>query len=374
MGINAALLAAGLAAAAAPAGDAQLYTTPYFHVLGIAAGLPSSRVYKTAQDRDGYVWFGTQDGLARYDGVGFRVYRHDPKDPDSIGANVVSALYIDRDNRLWCGAEGSGLNLLDTHRERFAQYRHDERDTASLSSDDVWAVTQDQAGAIWVGTYAGGLEKLKPGSNGFTHYRHDSTNPQSISSDIVLGLLVASDGRLWVGTDAGVDVIGPDGTIHRVDFSALPGSGRINAISLVEADGGAVLASTRRGLARIDSALEVGLVAAEGLTDKFVYGVVAGSAAGELWIATRHGLNRRAAAGAITAYIQNPALPGAFPGDTAFDAMRDREGNLWFTTGDGGVAILPASWRNFALFRNDPAEQDNALLIGNRGRGLDHLR
>jgi signal transduction histidine kinase/streptogramin lyase/ActR/RegA family two-component response regulator len=364
-------LAANLAAAApapVPAQDAQLYTTPYFHVLGIAAGMPSSRVYKTAQDRDGYVWFGTQDGLARYDGVGFRVFRHDPRDPDSIAGNVVSALFVDRDNRLWCGAEEGGLNLLDTRRARFAHYRHDEHDAASLSSDDVWAVGQDQAGAIWVGTYAGGLEKLAPGGSGFTHHRHDSTNPQSISSDIVLGLLVTHDGRLWVGTDAGVDVIAPDGAIRRADLSGLPGSGRINALSLLELDGGAVLASTKRGLVRIDPALRVSLVAADGLTDKFVYAAVAGSAPGQLWIATRHGLNRRAAAGDITAYIQNPAVPGTFPGDTAFDAMRDGEGNLWFTTGEGGVAILPSAWRNFALFRNDPADANS--VSSNRTQGL----
>jgi signal transduction histidine kinase/CheY-like chemotaxis protein/streptogramin lyase len=367
MGINAALLAAAFAAAA-PAGDAQLYTTPYFHVLGIAAGMPSSRVYKAAQDRDGYVWFGTQDGLARYDGVGLRVFRHDPRDPGSIAGNVVSALYVDRDNRVWCGAEEAGLNLLDTRRTRFVHYRHDENDAASLSSDDVWAVAQDQAGAIWVGTYAGGLEKLEPGASGFTHHRHDSTNPQSISSDIVLGLLVAHDGRVWVGTDAGVDVIAPDGAIRRADLSGLPGSGRINALSLLEVDGGAVLASTQRGLARIDAALQVSTIAADGLTDKFVYAAVAGSEPGEFWIATRHGLNRRAAAGNITAYIQNPAVPGTFPGDTAFAAMRDGEGNLWFTTGEGGVAILPASWRNFALFRNDPADAHS--VSSNRSQGL----
>jgi Predicted periplasmic ligand-binding sensor domain len=108
------LLAGALAASAAsPADDAQLYTTPYFQTLGVAAGMPSSRIYKTVQDRDGYLWFGTQDGLARYDGVGFRVYRHDPKDPDSLGGNAVTALFVDRDNRIWCGGEESGLNMLD---------------------------------------------------------------------------------------------------------------------------------------------------------------------------------------------------------------------------------------------------------------------
>ncbi len=367
MWIEQALAATLSAAAPAPQHDASLYTTPYFHVLGISAGLPSSHVYKIAQDRDGYVWLGTHDGLARYDGVAFRTYRYDPKEPGSLAGNVASALFVDRDNRVWCGTEESGLNALDARRDRFMHYRHDDHDATSLSSDDVWSVAQDQTGAIWVGTYAGGLDKLEPGASGFTHHRFDSANPGTISSDIVIGLLAASDGRLWVGTDAGIDVIGTDGLIRRVDISTLPGSGRVNAHSMVEADGGAVLASTRRGLLRIDSTLRVSVVAGEGLSDGFVYGAVPGSDAGELWIATRHGLNRRAA-GTLSTYVQNPALPGAFPGDTVFDVMRDREGSLWFATDDAGVAILPASWRNFALFRNDPATANS--LSSNQTQGL----
>jgi len=358
--------AATLAAAAAGS-DAPLYTTPYFQTLGVAEGMPSSRVYKSVQDRDGYLWFGTQDGLARYDGAGFRVYRHDAKDPRSLGGNAVSALFIDRDNRLWCGAEESGLNLLDPRRRAFVHFRHDDRDPSSLGSDDVWAITQDDDGAIWVGTYAGGLDRLTPGATGFTHFRHDAAQARGIGSDNVLALL-AVRGAIWVGTDAGIDVVGADRLIRHADFSAIPGTGGINAASLLDAGDGAVLAGTRRGLLRIDGDLKAAVVAADGLTDKLVYGVVAGAESGELWIATRHGLNRFSATGAMKAYLENPAVPGAFPGDDVFDAMRDREGNLWFSTFEGGVARLPQSWRNFALYRNDPA--DARTLSGNRTQGL----
>ena len=81
---------------------------PQFVPLTVAEGLPSSVVYKTVQDHDGFVWIGTQDGLARYDGVGFRVYRHDPADPASLMSNDVSAILIDRAGTLWCGGEASG--------------------------------------------------------------------------------------------------------------------------------------------------------------------------------------------------------------------------------------------------------------------------
>ena len=362
------ILAGALAASASnPADDAQLYTTPYFQALGVAAGMPSSRVYKTVQDRDGYLWFGTQDGLARYDGVGFRVYRHDPKDPDSLGGNAVTALFVDRDNRIWCGGEESGLNMLDAGRSRFVHYRHDAHDPGSLGADDVWTINQDESGVIWTGSYAGGLDGLAPDAPGFVHLRHDSTNPQSISSDNVLGLLPQHGVGLWVGSDVGVDLIAAGGSIRHVDFGGVPGNGRINAIALLDAGDGAVLAGTRRGLLRIDASLSASVVAADGLTDRLVYGVVPGDA-GELWIATRHGLNRLSSHGDVAHYLENPAVTGAFPGDTVFDAMRDREGNLWFATLEGGAVKLPAAWRNFALFRNDPGNAHS--LSANRTLGL----
>jgi signal transduction histidine kinase/streptogramin lyase/ActR/RegA family two-component response regulator len=367
MWIEVFLAGALTASAASPADDAQLYTTPYFQTLGVAAGMPSSRIYKTVQDRDGYLWFGTQDGLARYDGVGFRVYRHDPKDPDSLGGNAVTALFVDRDNRIWCGGEESGLNMLDAGRNRFTHYRHDANDPASLGADDVWTITQDESGAIWTGSYAGGLDRLDPGARGFAHFRHDSTNPQSISSDNVLGLLPQHGAGLWVGSDVGIDLIETGSNIRHVDFAGLPGSGRVNAITLLDAGDGSVLAGTRRGLVRIDSVLKASIVAADGLTDKLVYGLTTG-ASGELWVATRHGLNRLVPRGDIAKYVENPAVPGAFPGDTVFDAMRDREGNLWFATLEGGAVKLPAAWRNFSLYRNDPG--NSRSLSANRTLGL----
>jgi signal transduction histidine kinase/CheY-like chemotaxis protein/streptogramin lyase len=355
-------------AAAAPAGDAPLYTTPYFQSLGIAAGLPSSRIYKTLQDRDGYLWIGTHDGLARYDGVGFRVFRHDPNDAATLGGDIISTLFVDRDNRVWCGTEESGLSVLDATRGKFIHYAHDEHDPASLGGNDVWAITQDASGAIWVGGYSAGIDRLVPGATGFVHYRHDAADPHSIAADTVLGLMTARDGRVWVGSEAGIDVIDVNGSLRHVDLSALADPRRINANSMLDAGDGTVLAATRLGLLRIDAELHASIVADDRLSDRIVNSVVAGSEPGDLWIATRHGLDHLAPGGMISAYLENAAVAGAFPGENAYDAMRDREGTLWFATFEAGVVKLPASWHNFALFRNDPT--DTASLSANRTQGL----
>ncbi|MEO8011768.1 MAG: two-component regulator propeller domain-containing protein, partial [Dokdonella sp.] len=101
-----ALTAAAHARAAVPP------AVPLFDVLGVADGLPSSVVQVVEQDHDGFLWFGTRDGLARYDGVEFRVWRHDPADPGSLPSNDVSAIEIDRDGRLWVGGEAGGVSLM----------------------------------------------------------------------------------------------------------------------------------------------------------------------------------------------------------------------------------------------------------------------
>ncbi len=246
--------------------------------------------------------------------------------------------------------------MLDAARGKFTHYVHDERDLKSIGGNDVWAITQVASGAIWVGGYAAGIDRLVPGATGFAHYRHDAAEPHSIASDTVLGLIAARDGRLWVGSEGGIDVIEVDGSLRHVDLSVLPDSHRINANSMLDAGDGTVLVGTRLGLLRIDAALHASVVVDDRLSDRIVNSVVAGAEPGELWIATRHGLDHLAPAGTISAYLENPAVAGAFPGENAYDAMRDREGTLWFATFEAGVVKLPASWHNFALFRNDPAD------------------
>lgn len=357
------------AAVSVPAWSAEvgLATQPYFHDLSAADGLPSSTVWSVAQDHDGYIWIGTADGLARYDGVGFRVFRHHADDPASLSGEDVTALLVDRDNRLWCGGEDAGLNLLDSQRRGFRHFRHDDKNPSSLTSNDVWTIGQDAAGTIWVGGYASGLDRLAPDLSGFSHFRHDAKNPDSLASDNVLALRGDRAGNLWIGTDAGVDVRAADGHFRHVDFSAVPGTGRINAITFL-ADGDGMLAGTRHGVVHIGADLKAQSVVDSRLSDPVVYGL-ARDHAGALWIATRAGLDRLRRDGQVVdVYRANAALSGSLPGQKIFDALSDRDGGLWFAVIDGGVAHLPPQWGDFALFRHNPLETHS--LSENRVEGL----
>ena len=96
---------------------------PRFRIVGSAQGLPSTDIKALARDAEGYVWIGTADGLARYDGIGMRVWRHDPADPQGLPGNNVQALMVDAADRIWIAVEGAGISVLDARRQGFTHYR-----------------------------------------------------------------------------------------------------------------------------------------------------------------------------------------------------------------------------------------------------------
>src|SRR4249919_2728256 len=94
---------------------------PPFRQVGVTDGLPSSGLTSLALDRDGYLWIGTRDGLARYDGVGYTVFRHIPGDSNALPGNFVQTIFVDSSNRIWVGIEGQGLCVLGRDRHGFRQ-------------------------------------------------------------------------------------------------------------------------------------------------------------------------------------------------------------------------------------------------------------
>jgi hypothetical protein len=141
--------------------DPSLSQVPKFTHITIEQGLSDQRVQAIVQDRTGFIWFGTNNGLNRYDGYNVVAYRHDPPNPHSLSGNFVEDLYEDRSGTLWVGTR-SGLNAFDRRTERFTRYWHDPADPQSLSSDWVWAIAEDQRGRLWIGTLGGGLNCLEP--------------------------------------------------------------------------------------------------------------------------------------------------------------------------------------------------------------------
>lgn len=341
-----------------------LFNTPLFRKFRVEDGLPATRTSKLAEDKDGFLWVGTRDGLARYDGTRFRVWRHDPARADSLSGNSIAVLYVDRANQVWVSGDDVGLNLLDSHREHFRHFRHDAKDVNSLADNDVWAITEDAVDtSLWFGTANAGLDHFHADAR-FEHLRHSDDDAHSLVSDTVLSLYSDPHGRLWIGTDKGLDLRGRDGTLRHLDF---PHISALQVRSIAAESDGSVLVGTDQGVWRIDPQLQVQQELSAALPSQYIFATQR-DAQGELWVGTTKGLSRVLANGKLISYAPNPMLVGSLPGKSVLDILRDHENGLWFALVDGGLAHLPPQWRNFTLFRADPTEAHS--LSGNNFIGL----
>ncbi len=179
-----------------------------FEHLAEEHGLSHLLVYSVLQDRRGFMWFATEDGLNRYDGISFKVYKHNPEDPKSLGSNSVTHLCEDREGNIWISTRNQGLDKFEPKTETFVHYRYEANNPNSLSHNYVnGPIYEDACGILWIGTNSGGLNRFHPKKKAFTHYRHDKKNPHSLSHDsvkaIASGTTQEGTPALWIATFGG---------------------------------------------------------------------------------------------------------------------------------------------------------------------------
>jgi ligand-binding sensor domain-containing protein len=184
-----------------------------FERISIEHGLSQSSIRCIFQDRKGFMWFGTADGLNKYDGYKFTIYKPEFDNPNSLSHNVINSIYEDRSGGLWIGTDGGGLNKFNREKETFARYQHDPNNPYSLRNNYVTSIHEGRSGVLWIGTRGGGLNKLvlskAEGSDRekeiFSHYQHHPNNPNSLSNNNVSSIYEDPDepGVLWIGTAGG---------------------------------------------------------------------------------------------------------------------------------------------------------------------------
>ena len=170
--------------------------------LSRSQGLSQQRVTHIVQDDRGFLWFGTQYGLNRYDGYRFRLFKNDPTDPDSLCDVHITALFKDHAGRLWVGCAYS-IDRYDPVTEKFVHYRL-ERSAAAHTSGAVQHISQDREGRLWLST-ANGLYCLDPETGSVQRFAHESANPYSLSSSEIKSSGVDRSGAFWVSSVAGLD-------------------------------------------------------------------------------------------------------------------------------------------------------------------------
>lgn len=313
---------------------------PRFRLVDVADGLPSTTIPALARDRHGYLWAATWDGLTRYDGIGFKTWRYDPNDPSSLSGNVVQALHIDQQDRIWVATESSGLSMLDADRKAFRHFRQGVY--PGMESDDVFAIAS-QGDDLWFGTFGEGLYRLSA-DGGITRYASDEGNPEGLPSDTVLSLAFDSRGDLWIGTMAGLARY--DGTaIRRVP--APDGGGPI--VYSVTPDGDALWVGTGAGAYRrlADGQWDVPAWSRMFARPNAIMAMV-NSGDGEYWIGSQSGLWRTEGKGAPV-----PVRPGNESrgvGRVMQSLLLQPDGGLWVPFPTLGLGYLPSDWRRVAGF------------------------
>jgi len=170
--------------------------------ISLEHGLSQSSVYCILQDSKGFLWFATEEGLNRYDGYNFKVYKRDPKDPNSLSNDWIWTIIEHPDGVLWLGTNGGGLHKFDLEKGTFTNYQTVPGDHHSLSNNIVYSITAAPGGMLWLGT-ANGLNRFDPASETFKRYRHDPAKPGSLSHNDIRKIYSDHAGTLWIGTSKG---------------------------------------------------------------------------------------------------------------------------------------------------------------------------
>ncbi len=172
-----------------------------FDRLTIEERLSHNNVLCIEQDDRGFLWFGTADGLNRYDGYDFTVYKTILKKQNSISNNIIRSICKAHDGTLWIGTE-NGLNRYIDSLDCFVRYLHEPDNPNSLSGNAINTIFEDSNHRLWIGTKSEGLNKFNPETGNFEHYKHDPIDPNSLSGNEIISIHEDRNGNLWVGTFA----------------------------------------------------------------------------------------------------------------------------------------------------------------------------
>ena len=323
-------------------------------------GLSDNRINSILQDRRGFMWFATEDGLNRYDGNTFVVYKNNSDDPNTLSANLIQNLIEDGHGNLWIGTWG-GLNKLDPTTERFTHYRYNPDNPNSISDDRVKSLARDSRGYLWVGTVDGGLNKFDQATETFTRYRNDSDG-QFVGE--INSIIEDSHRDIWFTGPRGLFHVSPQtGQITRLPASI----DRLAADYLSEDKAGnlwmlayspvALLVKYDRQAERF-TAYPFG----EGAVGVPFSNILEDGQNG-LWVASSQGLYHfDLQTEQFTYRVQrDETTPDSLSDNSVSSIYRDRAGLLWVGTETGGLNILDFRQEQFGSYQHRPGNPGSLL-------------
>jgi signal transduction histidine kinase/ligand-binding sensor domain-containing protein/CheY-like chemotaxis protein len=408
-----------------------------FEHITSADGLSNDSVLSILQDHYGYLWFGTQGGLNRYDGYQMTQYRHDPKSPNSIGGDVVQGLFEDSRGGIWTIG---GPSRFDRITETFTRFAFPPDGPGLNGRGAFWAIEEDRRGFLWLGTSAKWpLYRMEPDAGRMIG--HEIGGDVGPMTAIAVFAMVRDDGRiLWLGTSQGLVRFDPaDGSSTRFPFppelaissSLIRGLARdktgnlwlavnedapilfdpvsrtfsrrwpAHRMNLEDDWNGSIFAGVdgilwrgqTKGLAMFDTATGAAAFLRNDPGDSRSLSAgdvlsVAGGRDGSVWVGTKGtGVSRFSPAALRFGAWRRTSDPGGLSDDNVRAILRDRAGVLWIGTYSGGLNRFDSHTGQFTVFRNDPQnprsldddrvysiyEDRSGTLWIGTGRGINRL-
>lgn len=346
-----------------------------FKHIGIEDGLSNSTIECIFQDHRGFIWFGTRDGLNRYDGTQIISYKH-TSDSSSISDNYIRCIFESKDKKLWIGTS-NGLNRFNAELNSFQRFKA-SKSISALSNNTVTSIAENERG-LWISTYSG-LNRLDQTTGKFETYRNDQIND----------LHTDNKGIIWLATEKGL-----------VNFNSI--NGAFKSMSSLEKyvlrtittapDGNLWLATEDQGLVFFNTQnygiktfkhqhLQINSLASD-LVRAIVYG-----RDNHIWIgAVNGGLDKfNPQTNTFVNYQNEPGNLSSLSQRTVSALYEDNQGNLWVGTHRGGVNLYSPQSNKFKLVQQEAnknslsyndvrafnEDSKGNLWIGTDGGGLNY--
>ena len=348
---------------------ARVPEIPRFRMVGSAQGLPATDNKALALDHEGYLWIATADGLARFDGIGMRVWRYDPDDPHGLPGNNIQALHVDRRDRVWFAIESGGIAMLDAPNRDLHLYR--KADHPQIGSDDTWTITS-RGDDIWFGTYDAGVHRMQADGR-ITRW----TAKDGLPSDTILSLAFDTAGTLWVATDNGLGRI-VDGHASSVP---LPGVESPPLVYSLKQEGGAVWIATSAGVWRHEADGRWTQPAWSSMFERPNAMKQIAREGDGYWITSQRGLWRQQGDGTpVPVELGGPNIPHSIE-----SLVRQPDGALWVPVYGAGIGYLRSDWRRLAqytqgagglsgsVYRAMAPARDGGVWLGGYNGVIEHL-
>ncbi|MBU4329236.1 MAG: diguanylate cyclase [Acidobacteria bacterium] len=348
-----------------------------FRNVSIAQGLSQNSLFTIAQDQQGFMWFGTEEGANRYDGYTMRIFRPERGNPNSISNNWIYCIREDRQGKIWFGTD-NGLNSFDRETERFKHFMAQLDNPEALISNRIYSLMEDLDGVLWIGTDRG-LHTLNADRTRLTRILFEGTDRETAAANDIRTIIQDRNGSIWVGTYGGGlryrDVKSREWTTFAHDPSRLNSLIGNNVLHLAQDRNGEIWIGTQNGLDRLDPGHGMFTHYAHdpknafSLSDDWV-NCIYEDGDGDLWIGTNEGgLNLyRRKTDDFTHSIYDPSDSNSLSADRILSIFQDQSGLIWIGTYGGGLSYFQKSSIRFLHIQTNP--QDPNSIINNHIRAF----